>query len=88
MAGVLKGEVRPCDFGPWVGHGLSGRRYGLVLSDSAFNRRFGLAIVAPVTGSRPIPPHRWHIPVGSGCAWAVVRQIRTVAGSGVLWYYR
>lgn len=81
MADVLKGEARFCDLDAWVGHELSGCRYGLVLSDGAFNRRFGLAVVAPVTGSRPTPPHRWHIPVGPNCAWAVVRQLRTVATS-------
>lgn len=81
MADVLKGEVRSCDFGPWEGHELSGLRCGLVLSDGGYNRRFGQAVVAPVTGSRPVPPHRWHIPIGPDCAWAVVKQLRTVAVS-------
>lgn len=81
MAGILRGEVRRCDFGDAVGHELSGHRYGLVLSDAPFNRRFDAAVVAPVTGSPPVPPHRWHIPVCSDGSWAAVRQLRTVAAS-------
>lgn len=81
MAGLLRGEVRWCDFGGEVGHELSGRRYGLVLSDAQFNHRFRMAVVAPVTSSRPVPPHRWHIPVGPESAWAVVSQLRSVAVS-------
>lgn len=81
MADILRGEVRRCDFGDEEGHELSGHRYGLVLSDAPFNRRVDVAVVAPVTGSPPVPPHRWHIPVCSEGSWAVVRQLRTVAGS-------
>lgn len=81
MADILRGEVRWCDFGPWVGHELSGHRYGLVLSDAPFNHRFDATVVAPVTGSLPVLPHRWHIPVCSDGSWAVVRQLRTVAAS-------
>lgn len=81
MADILRGEVRRCDFGDEVGHELSGHRYGLVLSDAPFNREFDAAVVAPVTGSLPVLPHRWHIPVCSEDSWAVVRQLRTVAAS-------
>ena len=81
MADILRGEVRRCGFGDEVGHELSGHRYGLVLSDAPFNRRSDLAVVAPVTGSLPVLPHRWHIPVCSEDSWTVVRQLRTVATS-------
>ena len=81
MASLLKGEVRWCDFGPWVDHELSGDRYGLVLSDAPFNRRFDVAVVAPVTGSPPVLPHLWHIPVCLEGSWAVVRQLRKVGAS-------
>ena len=43
------GDLLYLDFDPAVGHEQLKRRPGLVLSPAAFNRAFGVALIAPVT---------------------------------------
>lgn len=79
MAGLLRVDARVCDLGAAVGHELAGNHSALVLSDESLHGPCGVAIVVPLTTARPVPPHRWHVSVGNGSAWASVRQPRTIA---------
>lgn len=44
-----RGHFIRTDFNPSLGHEQSGPRPALVLSETAYNRRSGLAVVCPVT---------------------------------------
>lgn len=78
MAGVLKGEVRWCDFGNQLGNELAGHRCALVLSNDAFNRANPLAIVAPTTRTPPGRASHWYAYLGATASWASLRQVKTV----------
>ncbi len=53
-----KGDFIALDFDPQSGHEQKGRRPALVVSNSLFNERTGLALVCPVTGTdRRYPFH-------------------------------
>ena len=53
-----KGDFVALTFGPQSGHEQKGRRPALVVSDTLFNKRTGLAMVCPVTNTdRNYPLH-------------------------------
>ena len=80
MAGVLRGQVLRCDFGPASGAELSGDRCALVLSNDEFNRDNGMAVVAPTTRTSPPERHqRRYVPIAGAGNWASLRQIKTVS---------
>jgi mRNA interferase MazF len=57
-----KGDLVVVSFDPQSGHEQRGRRPALVVSNTLFNQRTGLAFVCPVTNTdRGFP---FHVPVG------------------------
>ena len=80
MAGVLRGQVLRCDFGPTIGAELSGYRCALVLSDDEFNRDNGMAVVAPTTRTSPPELYQdWYVRIADAGNWASLRQIKTIS---------
>lgn len=80
MAGVLRGQVLRCDFGPTIGAELSGYRCALVLSKDEFNRDNGMAVVAPTTRTSPPELYQdWYARIADAGNWASLRQIKTVS---------
>ena len=80
MAGVLRGQVLRCDFGPISGAELSGDRCALVLSKDEFNRDNGMAVVAPTTRTSPPELYQdWYVHIADAGSWASLRQIKTVS---------
>jgi len=61
-----KGDFIALTFDPQAGHEQKGRRPALVISNTAFNEKTGLAFVCPVTNTyRGVP---LHVPVPEDCA--------------------
>ena len=60
------------DFTPNAGHEQGGRHFGLVLSDSEYNRKSGLAFVAPITTKEKGYPFEVVIPSGLRCYGVVL----------------
>lgn len=46
-----RGDIVWIDFDPSAGHEQAGTRPGLVLSEYIFNKKIGLALVAPITNT-------------------------------------
>ncbi len=59
-----RGEVVWIAMSPSVGHEQTGRRPGLVVSPSSYNRKVGLAIVCPITSHAKGYPFEVAIPDG------------------------
>ena len=78
MAGVLKGEIRRCDFGCQRGSELAQKRCALVVSANSFHDETSLAIVVPTTTKAPRRAHEWHTYIADAATWASLRQIKTV----------
>lgn len=78
MAGVLRGEVRRCNFGQQEGSELAGQRCALVLSRDSFNSDTSLAIVVPTTTQAPRRSHDWYTYIAGAGTWASLRQLKTV----------
>ena len=79
MAGILRGQIRWCDFGASKGAELSGNRCALVLSSDDFNHANRIAVTTPTTRTPQLKrySHRYvHIP--SAGNWASLLQIKTV----------
>src|SRR4030065_517785 len=51
-----KGDFIAITFDPQSGHEQKGRRPALVVSNNLFNKHTGLAIVCPITNTRPTFP--------------------------------
>jgi mRNA interferase MazF len=56
-----RGEIVWLTFDPQAGHEQAGRRPALVISDSRYNDRTGLAMVCPITSR--IKGYRFELPV-------------------------
>lgn len=66
-------------FDPQAGHEQRGRRPALVVSNSRFNRRTGLAIVCPVTNTRHNLPFHLPVPASSGLTgFVMAEQVKSV----------
>jgi len=74
-----KGDFVSLTFDPQSGREQRGRRPALVVSNTLFNRRTGLAIVCPVTNTDRGYP--FHVPVGE-CAdvtgFIMAEQVKSV----------
>lgn len=74
-----KGDLITLSFDPQSGHEQKGRRPGLVISNTLFNKHTGLAIVCPITNAnRQIP---FHLPVPSSSSltgFVMVEQVKSV----------
>ena len=84
MAGILRGQIRWCDFGASKGAELSGNRCALVLSSDDFNHANRIAVTTPTT--RTPQPKRYshrYVHISGAGNWASLLQIKTV-GKGRL----
>lgn len=74
-----KGDFIILTLDPQAGHEQKGRRPALVVSNTLFNQRTGLAMVCPVTNTfRSFP---LHVPVPADCSltgYVMVEQIKSV----------
>ena len=74
-----KGDFVTLTFDPQSGHEQRGRRPALVISNLAFNKATGLAIVCPLTNTnRGVP---FHLPVPSSSSltgFIMVEQVKSV----------
>src|SRR4051794_31930551 len=59
-----RGDLVWLSFDPQAGREQAGRRPGLVLSPSAYNRRTRLALVCPITSQVKGYPFEVHVPAG------------------------
>ena len=59
-----RGDVVWITFNPQAGHEQAGRRPGLVLSPSSYNRKVGLAILCPITSQ--VKGYPFEVAIGSG----------------------
>jgi len=73
-----KGDYVSLEFDPQTGHEQRGRRPALVISNTLFNKRTGLAIVCPLTSrDRHFP---FHVPVAgerSVAGFVMVEQVKS-----------
>jgi mRNA interferase MazF len=74
-----KGDFVAVTLDPQSGHEQKGRRPALVVSNTLFNRRTGLAIVCPLTNTdRGFP---FHVPVGDAAGvtgFVMVEQVKSI----------
>ncbi len=74
-----KGDVVAVSLDPQAGHEQKGRRPALVVSNDLFNRRTGLAIVCPITGTRRnFPFHVTLPPENSVTGFVMVEQVKSI----------
>ena len=73
------GDVVWMDFNPQRGREQAGTRPGLIVSNSSYNRRTGLALVCPITGRKKGYPFEVELPQGFSIQGVVLAdQIRAV----------
>ncbi len=74
-----KGDYICVDFDPQSGHEQQGRRPALVISNTVFNKRTGMAFVCPITNrDRDFP---FHVPVGGSgkvTGFVMVEQVKSI----------
>ena len=74
-----KGDFVILTFDPQAGHEQKGRRPGLVVSNTLFNQRTGLAMICPITNTNRKYP--LHVPVpaeSSLTGYIMVEQLKSV----------
>ncbi len=74
-----KGDYIFVAFDPQSGHAQRGRRPALVLSNTEFNRKTGLAMVCPLTNTDRNYP--FHVPVGDDprvTGFVMVEQVKSI----------
>lgn len=74
-----KGDLIVLGFDPQSGHEQKGRRPALVISNTLFNQKTGMAIVCPVTNTDRGYP--FHVPVGSSGAltgFVMTEQVKSI----------
>ena len=83
MPALLPGQIRWAELDPTRGHEQAGRRPVLILTDAVSNARSNMAVILPVTGSRPGIGYPYALPIRSVAmprrSWALPRQIRAVS---------
>ena len=67
-----KGDFIVMAFDPHAGHEQRGRRPALVISNTLFNQKAGLAIVCPVTNTDRANPLHVPVPKGYGVSGVVL----------------
>jgi len=79
-------ELVVLSFDPRTGHEQMGRRPALVISNQAFNRATGLAIVCPITNTHRGIPFHVAIPEETGVTgYAMVEQVKAVDYAARQW---
>lgn len=74
-----KGEFVSFTFDPQAGHEQTGRRSALVVSNTLFNQKTGLAIVCPLTGTnRNYPFHVAVIDHPAVNGFVMVEQVKSI----------
>lgn len=74
-----KGDILTLSFDPQSGHEQKGRRPALVVSNTLFNQKTGLAIVCPVTRTdRKYPFHVKISGISTLSGFVMVDQIKSV----------
>ena len=74
-----KGDFIVLTFDPQSGHEQKGRRPALVVSNTLFNQRTGLAMVCPITNTdRKFPLHVAVPPECSLTGFVMVEQIKSI----------
>jgi mRNA interferase MazF len=74
-----KGDFIAVTFDPHSGHEQKGRRPALVVSNTLFNRRTGLAIVCPLTNTdRRFPFHVAVVNDPSVTGFVMVEQVKSI----------
>ena len=80
---LLRGQIYVADLDPVRGHEQAGVRPVLVLSGSASNASSNMAIILPMTGSRPRVRFPYAMRIQSVAmprpSWVLPRQIRAVS---------
>ena len=80
---LLRGQIYVADLNPVRGHEQAGVRPVLVLSGSASNASSNMAIILPMTGSRPRVRFPYAMRIQSVAmrqpSWVLPRQIRAVS---------
>ncbi|WP_133492822.1 type II toxin-antitoxin system PemK/MazF family toxin [Alcanivorax sp. 24] len=73
-----RGDVVMCDFNPVAGHEQAHHRPALVLSPRVFNKRTGMAILAPITST--VRGHGLEVSLESSHTKgvALIHQIRSI----------
>ncbi len=74
-----KGDFVAVTFDPQSGHEQRGRRPALVVSNTLFNQRTGLAIVCPVTHTDRVYP--FHVAVANNpdvAGFVMVEQVKSI----------
>lgn len=78
-----RGEIVWLTFDPQAGREQAGRRPALVLSDTEYNRKVGLAVVCPVTKQSKGYPFEVPLPDGIGIVGVVLSDhVRSVDWRG------
>jgi mRNA interferase MazF len=72
------GDIAWLDFDPQVGHEQGKRRPALVLTDQAYNRASGLAVVCPLTRKRKPYPFALPVFVGKVEGAVLVDHIKSI----------
>lgn len=74
-----KGDFIALSFDPQAGHEQKGRRHALVVSNTLFNQKVGLAFVCPITNTLQCIPFHVKIPPTSILTGVVmVDQVKSV----------
>jgi mRNA interferase MazF len=74
-----KGDLVVVSFDPQSGHEQKGRRPALVVSNTLFNRRTGLAMICPITSTFRNIPFHVKVPEQSPLSgYIMVEQIKSV----------
>ena len=74
-----KGDLIILSFDPQSGHEQMGRRPGLVVSNTLFNRSTGLAMVCPITNSSRNMPFHVKVPDESSVTgYIMAEQLKSV----------
>lgn len=74
-----KGDFILLTFDPQAGHEQRGRRPGLVVSNTLFNKHMGLAMVCPITNTFRNSPFHVAVPVQSSLTgYIMVEQLKSV----------
>ena len=73
-----KGDFVILTFDPQAGHEQKGRRPALIVSNTLFNRRTGLAMVCPITKTKRNIPFHVEVPSESSLTgYIMVEQIKS-----------
>ncbi len=74
-----RGDLGFLSFDPQAGHEQMGRRPALVVSNQAFSRATGMAIVCPITSTDRGVPFHVAVPDGAGITgFIMVEQVKAV----------